>query len=65
MSLHNLRSPSAVPPSPEYDGRAAFPREGTAAGRTRSERLALAITALIVLLPFLALGLALWLLWGA
>ncbi|MER5526101.1 acyl-CoA desaturase [Streptomyces sp. NPDC002677] len=69
MSLRILRSPSAVPPegappSPEYDGRAAFPREGTAAERTGSERLSLAITALIVFLPFLALSPAVWLLWG-
>ncbi|MEV5797819.1 hypothetical protein [Streptomyces collinus] len=63
MSVHILRYPSAVPPegappSPEYDGRAPFPRQGTAAGRTGSERLYQAITALIVLLPFLALALA-------
>ncbi|SED98151.1 stearoyl-CoA desaturase (delta-9 desaturase) [Streptomyces sp. 2231.1] len=69
MSLHILRCPSAVPPegappSPEYDGRAPFSRQGTAAERTGSERLSLAITASIVLLPFLALALAVWLLWG-
>ncbi|MFF5144847.1 acyl-CoA desaturase [Streptomyces sp. NPDC013157] len=69
MSLRIPRSPSAVPPdgsppSPEYEGRAPFPREGTAAERTGSERLSLAITALIVFLPFLAVGLAVWLSWG-
>ncbi|MFD9506696.1 acyl-CoA desaturase [Streptomyces mirabilis] len=69
MSFQSLRSPSAAAPEstlppPEYDGTAPFPRDGTAPERTGSERLSLAITALIVFLPFLALGLAGWLLWG-
>ncbi|MFF7639601.1 hypothetical protein [Streptomyces canus] len=46
MSLPFLRSPSAVPPSPVYDGRPPFPHEGTAVERTGSERLSPAITAL-------------------
>ncbi|MFI1105643.1 acyl-CoA desaturase [Streptomyces melanogenes] len=65
------RPPSVDPPDgngtrplPEYDGKAAFRRAGTAAGPTGSERLSLAVTALIVFLPFLALGLAVRLLWG-
>ncbi|PKV90051.1 acyl-CoA desaturase [Streptomyces sp. TLI_146] len=67
--LHAPRPPCADPPDgtrslPEYDGKAAFPRAGTAAERTGGERLSLAITALIVFLPFLALGLAVWRLWG-
>ncbi|MFL5994660.1 MAG: hypothetical protein ACJ736_10160 [Streptomyces sp.] len=68
MSLHILRNPrppsgvlpTGTSPSPEDEGRAAFPRfprEGTAAELAGCERQPLAITALIVVLPFLALGL--------
>lgn len=69
MSLQSLRPPSAAqpesaPPLLEYDGRAPFPCGGTTCERTGNERLSLTITALIVFLPFLALGLVSWLLWG-
>ncbi|MGW0969227.1 acyl-CoA desaturase [Streptomyces sp. NPDC002516] len=69
MSLQSVRPPSATRPEratqvPEYDGRAPFPLGGTASERTGNERLSLTITALIVFLPFLALGLACWMWWG-
>jgi hypothetical protein len=75
MSLYILRiprPPSAVlpagtPPSPKDDGRAAFPRfprEGTAAELAGGQRQPLAITELIDVLPFLALGLTVRLLRG-
>ncbi|MFC8199403.1 acyl-CoA desaturase [Streptomyces sp. NPDC057298] len=57
--------PSAtVPHSWEYDGTEPFPEKEPAAPRDRGERLYVAVTAAIVLAPFLALGLAGWLLWG-
>ncbi|MEV8032332.1 acyl-CoA desaturase [Streptomyces sp. NPDC086182] len=69
MALQSPRpTPTAQPqravPLLEYDGRAPFPHGGTTRGRTGGERLSLTVTALIVFLPFLALGLAGWLLWG-
>jgi len=56
------------PPSPApqaYDGTSPFPRDdGPAPPRGGGERLFVTVTALIVVLPFVALGLAGWLLWG-
>ncbi|MCX4977826.1 acyl-CoA desaturase [Streptomyces sp. NBC_00620] len=63
--------PSAVAPpnavqSPEgYDGTGPFPAEVPTPPRNSGERLYVAVTAAIVVLPFVALGLAGWLLWGS
>ncbi|QEU97454.1 acyl-CoA desaturase [Streptomyces kanamyceticus] len=52
--------------STAYDGSAPFPADdGPATARSGGERLYVAITGAIVALPFLALGLAVWLLWGS
>ncbi|NGO76080.1 acyl-CoA desaturase [Streptomyces sp. YC504] len=67
-----LTSPTRIPesppdaaPSPQgYDGNSPFPQEGSAPRREGGERLYVAVTAVIVVLPFVALGLAGWLLWG-
>lgn len=64
MSLSSVRRPSGAPPdvvqppAAGYDGTGAFPSHGPIPARSRGERLYVTITALIVVLPFLALGLA-------
>ncbi|MFH8464929.1 acyl-CoA desaturase [Streptomyces sp. NPDC017991] len=55
---------NTVPPCREYDGTGPFPAEEPSAPRDHGERLYVTVTALIVVAPFLALGLACWLLWG-
>ncbi|WP_406341802.1 acyl-CoA desaturase [Streptomyces sp. NBC_00648] len=59
---------SVIATSQTYDGAAPFPDfpddDRPAPARSGGERLQVAVTALIVTLPFLALGLAAWLLWG-
>ncbi|WP_369260757.1 acyl-CoA desaturase [Streptomyces sp. R35] len=57
--------PSAAQPSREYDGVGPFPADEPAAPRGSGERLYVTVTAVIVVAPFLALGLAGWLLWGS
>ncbi|MFK4065450.1 acyl-CoA desaturase [Streptomyces sp. NPDC029674] len=70
MSLVSGTRPPASPPltdqpPPEsYDGTSPFPPDGPQRGRSGGERLYVMVTALIVALPFVALGLAGWLLWG-
>lgn len=70
MSLLSGTPPSASPPitdqpPPEsYDGMSPFPPDGPERERSGGERLYVMVTALIVVLPFVALGLAGWLLWG-
>ncbi|WJV47210.1 acyl-CoA desaturase [Streptomyces flavofungini] len=64
------RSQAAAPPpartAPQtYDGTAAFPAEATPRPRGPGDRLYVTVTATIVVIPFLALGLAGWLLWGS
>ncbi|GAA1934390.1 acyl-CoA desaturase [Streptomyces durmitorensis] len=57
----------AVQPSQEqeYDGAGPFSAEEPTAPRSRGERLYVIVTTVIVVAPFLALGLAVWLLWGS
>ncbi|MBC9714611.1 acyl-CoA desaturase [Streptomyces sp. TRM66268-LWL] len=58
-------TPSAATSQPEvYDGKSPFPQESPPPAREGGERLYVAVTAVIVVLPFVALGLAAWLLWG-
>ncbi|CAM5389916.1 Acyl-CoA desaturase OS=Streptomyces alboniger OX=132473 GN=CP975_14395 PE=4 SV=1 [Streptomyces alboniger] len=57
--------PNGIPhPQSAYDGTSPFPPDGSARERDGSERLYVTVTAAIVVLPFVALGLAGWLLWG-
>lgn len=57
--------PDAVPDPEAYDGTSPFPPDDPAPERDGGERLYVAITAMIVILPFVAIGLAGWLLWGS
>ncbi|WP_406483140.1 acyl-CoA desaturase [Streptomyces sp. NBC_01615] len=57
--------PSAAQPSLGYDGVGPFPVDEPAAPRGSGERLYVTVTAVIVVAPFLVLGLAGWLLWGS
>ncbi|MEV7797237.1 acyl-CoA desaturase [Streptomyces sp. NPDC087512] len=58
-------TPSAPAPPPQgYDGTSPFPPDGPAPPRDGGERLYVTVTAVIVVLPFVAIGLAGWLLWG-
>lgn len=64
------RSQAPAPPhdltaSRTYDGTAPFPAEAPPPPRGPGDRLYVTVTATIVVLPFLALGLAGWLLWGS
>ncbi|MEW1831191.1 acyl-CoA desaturase [Streptomyces sp. NPDC088196] len=53
------------PPPPPYDGASPFPPdEGPARVRGSGDRIYVGVTAAIVVLPFVGLGLAGWLLWG-
>ncbi|MFF1477241.1 acyl-CoA desaturase [Streptomyces sp. NPDC058301] len=71
MSPNPPLSEALAPPrggttSQGYDGVAAFPDDGRPApARGGGERLSVVVTGVIVTLPFVALGLAVWLLWGA
>ncbi|WP_330305956.1 MULTISPECIES: acyl-CoA desaturase [unclassified Streptomyces] len=56
---------SAAQPSLGYDGVGPFPVDEPAAPRGSGGRLYVTVTAVIVVAPFLALGLAGWLLWGS
>lgn len=62
-------SPSTPAPRQGYDGTPPFPPHGPApprdGGERLSERLYVTVTAVIVVLPFLAIGLAGRLLWGS
>ncbi|MEU4348353.1 hypothetical protein [Streptomyces sp. NPDC023838] len=61
-----LAPPRGVTTSQGYDGVAPFPDDGRPApARGSGERLSVVVTGVIVTLPFVALGLAVWLLWGA
>lgn len=53
-----------VPSSKVYDGTSPFPADDPAPPRDGAARIYVTITAVIVVLPFVALGLAGWLLWG-
>ncbi|MEU0383651.1 acyl-CoA desaturase [Streptomyces chartreusis] len=70
-SPHSPTTSRAVPPpdpapSPQgYDGASPFPPDGPAPARDGGERLYVAVTGVIVVLPFVAIGLAGWLLWGS
>ncbi|MGR3871519.1 acyl-CoA desaturase [Streptomyces graminifolii] len=56
--------PSPTPPAP-YDGTSPFPPDqGPVPVRSSGDRIYVGITAAIVVLPFVGLGLAGWLLWG-
>lgn len=58
--------PSDPAPAPQgYDGTSPFPPDGPVPARSGGERLYVAVTTVIVVLPFLAIGLAGWLLWGS
>ncbi|MCL7429280.1 hypothetical protein [Streptomyces sp. YS415] len=54
-----------APPPQGYDGTSPFPSDGPAPPRSGSDRLYVTVTAAIVVLPFVALGLAGRLLWGS
>jgi stearoyl-CoA desaturase (delta-9 desaturase) len=56
--------PDSVRPSQVYDGTAPFPDSEPAPARGGAERVYVAVTAAIVVLPFLALGAVGTLLWG-
>ncbi|MDG4862678.1 acyl-CoA desaturase [Streptomyces sp. T-3] len=56
---------AARPEPPAYDGTSPFPEDGPAPERTGGERLYVAVTGAIVAVPFLAIGLGGWLLWGS
>lgn len=59
-------TPSDPAPAPQgYDGTSPFPPDGPMPARSGGERLNVAVTTVIVVLPFLAIGLAGWLLWGS
>ncbi|MEI5098668.1 fatty acid desaturase [Streptomyces sp. PmtG] len=70
MSSSSTLSQAAAPPrdateSQPYDGTAPFPTDGhPAPARGGGDRLYVTVTAVIVVLPFLALGVGGWLLWG-
>ncbi|RPF34632.1 hypothetical protein [Streptomyces sp. TLI_185] len=58
-------TPSGPNPQPQgYDGSSPFPPDGQAPARDGGERLYVTVAAVIVVLPFMALGLAGRLLWG-
>ncbi|MFE5894461.1 acyl-CoA desaturase [Streptomyces sp. NPDC056468] len=70
MPLSPSTSTTVTPPGPArppqgYDGTSPFPPDGPAPARAGGERLYVTVTALIVVLPFVALGLLGWLLWGS
>jgi stearoyl-CoA desaturase (delta-9 desaturase) len=59
-------TPSDPAPAPQgYDGTSPFPPDGPVPAHSGGERLYVAVTTVIVVLPFLAIGLAGWLLWGS
>src|SRR5882757_6843414 len=75
MSLSSTTSNTAQPvqeqdPGQEheqqfvYDGHVPFPDDVPAPPRDRGARMYVSVTAAIVVLPFVVLGLAGWLLWG-
>ncbi|WP_416965478.1 acyl-CoA desaturase [Streptomyces sp. Agncl-13] len=70
MSIISTPSTTGIPagtdpPPPPYDGTAPFPPdEGPAPVRDSGDRIYVGVTAAIVVLPFVGLGLAGWLLWG-
>ncbi|MGW1728633.1 acyl-CoA desaturase [Streptomyces sp. NPDC002306] len=69
MSL-DPAAPAVLPPCPghvpeTYDGSAPFASAGRRPARNGAERLYVAVTAAIVVLPFVALGAASWWLWGS
>ncbi|MDX3638663.1 acyl-CoA desaturase [Streptomyces sp. MB09-02B] len=69
-SSATVPSPAEAPPDPArpthaYDGTVPFPSDGPAPARGGAERVYVAVTAAIVVLPFLALGAAGWWLWGS
>ncbi|MGW7067256.1 acyl-CoA desaturase [Streptomyces sp. NPDC054855] len=64
MSLTSTTHPATLPPDQSYDGDSPFPDGRPAPPRDGMERLAVVVTAVIVVLPFVGLGAAGWLLWG-
>ncbi|WP_328422413.1 hypothetical protein [Streptomyces sp. NBC_00443] len=54
-----------APPPQGYDGTSPSPTDGPAPVRAGGERLYVTVTAVIVVLPFVALGLLGRLLWGS
>ncbi|WP_406123857.1 acyl-CoA desaturase [Streptomyces sp. NBC_00989] len=70
MSIISTPSSTGIPagtdpPPPPYDGTSPFPPdEGPAPVRDSGDRIYVGVTAAIVVLPFVGLGLAGWLLWG-
>ncbi|MGW1211865.1 acyl-CoA desaturase [Streptomyces sp. NPDC002499] len=69
MPLSSLTPTTVAPedpvPSPQvYDGTSPFPADDPTPPRDGAARIYVTITAVIVVLPFVAIGLAGWLLWG-
>ncbi|WP_371526430.1 acyl-CoA desaturase [Streptomyces sp. NBC_01283] len=64
MSLNSTADVTTLPPDRTYDGNSPFPEGSSAPPREGGDRLYVAVTAVIVALPFVALGAAVWLLWG-
>ncbi|MEV6756627.1 acyl-CoA desaturase [Streptomyces sp. NPDC051214] len=64
MSLKSITPTAALPSEPSYDGNSPFPEGSSMPPRGGGQRLSIAVTAVIVVLPFVALGAAGWLLWG-
>ncbi|MGW0903054.1 acyl-CoA desaturase [Streptomyces sp. NPDC002853] len=64
MSVKSSTHTTTLPPGRSYDGTSPFPAGKSMPPRGGGERLSVAVTAVIVMLPFVALGAAGWLLWG-
>lgn len=56
--------PDTAAPPRRYDGTSLFPTDAPPPARTGTERVYVSVTAVIVVLPFVALGLVGRLLWG-
>lgn len=66
QSTSTTVTPSDPAPPPQgYDGTSPFPPDGPAPARAGGDRLYVTVTAVIVVLPFVALGLLGRLLWGS
>ncbi|MEV3860759.1 acyl-CoA desaturase [Streptomyces sp. NPDC050095] len=64
MSLTSTTRTTEARRPDSYDGNSPFPQESSPPPRAEGGRLYVTVTALIVVLPFVALGVGGWLLWG-
>ncbi|WP_318658239.1 hypothetical protein [Streptomyces triticiradicis] len=56
--VHGGHAAGPAPPPQGYDGTSPFPPDGPAPARDGGERLYVTVTTVIVVLPFVAIGLA-------